>query len=110
MGNEESSAMGEDDGDEDSIDDYFRCVQVPDGWASQVGFVEWEGHLPHVEWKTFRRWRRAPTEARKELAEAAALKRWFRTCTHCKQLNNPGHMHDDNLCQGCATDVLGVVY
>lgn len=95
---------------EHSIDEYFRCAPAADGWAFQLGLVQWEGHQPHIEWKDFRKWQKEPTERRKLQAKAAAVKRWIRTCTHCGELNNPGHMHDRRLCQGCATGVLGIVY
>ena len=29
---------------------------------------------------------------------------------HGGELHNPGPMHERKLCQGCATDLLGVVY
>jgi hypothetical protein len=37
---------------------------------------------------------------------AAAL----RICRHCEQRFTPGHMIDEHVCQGCATQDLGVVY
>lgn len=108
MDNEESSTEKEAD---DSIDEYFRCVPAADGWVFQVGLVEWDSpHTPHIAWKDFRRWKREPDAKRKEQAKTAAIQRWFRTCSHCHQLTNPGHMHDRSLCQGCAMDELGVVY
>ena len=84
----------------------------PDPWAL-VAIVKWEGpHTPSLDWTTFRRWKREPTEERLQKAQAAALARprFFRTCSICHELNNAGHMHDDHICQGCAERHLGVVH
>lgn len=108
MDNEDSSPEEE---PEDSIDEYFRCLPTPEGWVFQVSIVEWDSpHTPHIKWKDFRKWQQEPSTKRKEQAKAAAVKRWFRTCSYCGELHNLGHMYNCKMCQGCATDVLGVVY
>ena len=37
-------------------------------------------------------------------------RRYFRVCTECSLRVPNGRMHDGKLCQGCAQQVLGVVY
>ncbi len=95
------------------LDDFFRCVENADGWVFEVGVVAWDGpHTPRIEWKPFRRWKTSPDERRLQTARAAALNqsRFFRACSMCHDLKNVGHMHDHDICQGCAEGELGVVY
>ena len=47
---------------------------------------------------------RAIAAARERRAAAVA------TCRHCGRTVLPGHMFDGEMCQGCATEHLGVVY
>ena len=96
----------------DEIDEYFQCVENAGCWEFHVGVVKWAGHTPHIEWKTYRSWRTPPTAARLARARASALNehRLFRTCTLCGELNNAGHMHDRQTCQGCAESYLGVLH
>jgi hypothetical protein len=53
------------------------------------------------------------TEA--ELAEAMVAAREHRaravqTCRYCERSFVPGHMHSDDVCQGCAERHLGVIH
>lgn len=101
----------EDDIEEDSIDDYFRWLQAEGRWILEVGIVEWPSpDQPEIVWKPFRTWKNKPTADRLVTARAAAALRYFRTCTHCQELCNLGHMHDRTTCQGCAEGLLGVVH
>ncbi len=34
----------------------------------------------------------------------------FKICSHCNQSTPPEWMHDENTCQACASEKLGVVY
>lgn len=47
-----------------------------------------------------------------ESVENAAIARrsTFRVCNDCKEYLPPEHMHEDNLCQACATVHHGVIY
>lgn len=96
----------------DQLADFFRCVETARGWCFQVATVVWEGHTPDLKWTTMRRWKAAPDPARLQKARTAALvnPRYFRTCTHCRELTNAGQMHDDHTCQSCAEAQLGVVH
>ena len=97
----------------DELDDFFQCVEIAGRWEFQVGVVTWDGpHTPEIAWKKYRTWLTPPTEKRLQKAREAATaeSRFFRTCTRCGKLNNVGHMHDEETCQGCAERHLGVVH
>ena len=97
--------------EEDGGDDDFRCVRRGGGWVFEVAVVGWESpHEPGLTWKVFRTWKREPGGERLRAAKAAAIKRYYRTCTHCQELCQLGHMHDRTTCQGCAERLLGVVH
>lgn len=96
-----------------NFDEFFRCLEKPDGWHFQVATVDWpHPATPALKWTTFRLWKTEPTDDRLQKARAAALTRprYFRTCSLCHKLTNAGHMHDDQTCQGCASRHLGIVY
>ena len=98
---------------QDELDEYFQCVEVAGRWKFQVGIVTWDGPCePRIGWRTYRSWLTPPTEKRLQKAQAAAISepRFFQTCTRCGELNNAGHMHDEEICQGCAERYLGVVH
>jgi hypothetical protein len=97
----------------DELNEFFRCVENAGSWEFQVGVVTWDGpHTSGITWKNYRNWKSKPDVARLARARASALKesRFFRTCTHCGELKNAGHMHDRQSCQGCAERYLGVVH
>lgn len=97
----------------DELDGFFQCVENAGRWEFQVGTVQWDGpHTPHIEWKTYRSWRTQPNAARLARARASAIKeaRFFRTCKSCDRIRNVGHMHDPQICQGCAERYLGVIH
>ena len=99
------------DGEPDAADEYLRYLPTPDGWLLQVGVVGWESaHEPKLTWKNFRSWRHQPSAESRARAKAAAVKRFFRTCVHCEELPNVGHMHDRETCQGCAERLFDVRY
>lgn len=78
-----------------------------------VGRVTWNGpHEPGIYYTPFRSWKKQPTPAMIARARQAALRnrKYFRICTRCHRITNDGHMHDSNICQGCAERYLGVVY
>lgn len=95
------------------FDHFFQCVEADGHWEFQVGVIAWDGsHTPRTDWKKFRSWHTQPDATQLVDARTAALKnpRFFRTCTQCGELNNAGHMHDQDICQGCATRYLGAIY
>ncbi len=98
----------------DELDRFFQCVENAKGWAFQVGVVDWGGrpHTPRLVWKTHQTWSALPDAAQLAEAKAAALSdaRFFLTCQRCGEVNIEGHMHDQEICQGCAERHLGVCY
>lgn len=97
----------------DVLDDYFRCEETADGWDFQVGLVRWpHPSTPATNWITIRRWKLKPDQARLSRSRTAVFAdpRFFRTCSMCHELNNAGHMHDQDICQRCAQGKLGAVY
>lgn len=95
----------------DALDDSFRCFRVDGRWVFEVGVVVWlSSHEPSLEWKLVRSWKNKPTPERLVKARVAAINRFFRKCTRCRELCHIGHMHDHAICQGCAEVFLGVVH
>jgi len=95
------------------LDSFTRIEARDDRYRFEVGIVTWSHpHEPDADWKCFRRWKTAPSPERIATAEKAALgsRRFFRRCVTCGELNNIGHMHSADVCQGCAESHLGVVY
>ena len=81
--------------------------------------VEWQGpHDPAVRPITFGvlRWRRMSEvdalAALQTLVRAARESRRskFRTCGYCERSTPPEALHDDQVCQECAQNRLGIVY
>lgn len=81
--------------------------------------VVWDGpHTPLVDprplatlnWPAFSE--SALTQIVRHLIDSAKRLRRdsYRTCQQCETRTPPEHMHDDQICQGCAPGVLGVVY
>lgn len=98
--------------DDEPGDELFRCVEEGDGWEFQVAVVQWTGHEPWGEWKTFRRWKTAPDAGRLQRAEAAARRdrRFFFTCSLCGETQQTGHAASGDVCQRCAQEKLGVIF
>lgn len=97
----------------DELNHFFRCVATQGVWKFQVGLVRWpHPSTPTTNWITIRRWKTKPDQGRLSRSRTAAFAdpRYFRACSMCHELNNAGHMHDDDICQGCAQNKLGVIY
>ena len=96
----------------DDLDTFFQCLPSENGWTFFVAVVEWNGHEPCLDWKPFRQWVTEPDSKRLQKATAAAKNhpRFFRTCIHCEELCNSGHMHSRDTCQSCAQREYGILY
>lgn len=105
------------------------CIQI--NYGGQEGIVilvtaeAIELRLPTVEWTmgaygpaaSSRLWKRVEFC---EMADAKLIsllndalkqrKNEFRKCRYCERKFPPEHMHASDVCQGCATKHLGVVY
>lgn len=127
--------QGDDDTPKDNeYDDFFRLT-ISDSEAMQLiaesselvhihssddaPFIFWVGRVkwgspyrPSIYFTPFRRWKKPPTPDMLARARQNALRdqRFFRECVYCKQTTNVGHMSDDRVCQGCASEYLGAVY
>lgn len=95
------------------IREYTRVTPSAKGPVLACGVITWpHPSRPKLRWVTARRLEVGATDAEIQAARRALLDdpRWFGKCTHCKEWNAKGHMHEPGLCQGCAQDWLGVVY
>lgn len=93
-------------------EDDFRLERTTEGWRLLVAAVEWDGHMPSVRWRVYRRWKREPNSEQIERARAACLRNrgYFRFCRLCGRHFLLGHMFDREMCHGCAERELGVAF
>ena len=104
------------------------AIQIADGGEEGIGVlvtpeaielclptVEWHG--PHAPAASSRRWKRVRArdlsdERIAELLIAArrARQRQFRRCRYCGERVPPEHRIDDDVCHGCASKHLHVVF
>lgn len=95
----------------ETVEEYLRFHQEAGSWLFEVARVEWlHPHEPRLIWTPFRTWTEEPSAEQRLAARTAAIEGYFRTCLSCNELCNIGHMHDQQICQGCAASYLGVVY
>lgn len=95
------------------IQDFMRVRETSVGTALEIAVVQWDGPAcPYERWKRYRSWKNVPTSERLAAAQRKALEqsRFFRICRNCGMRHNVGHMHEKDLCQGCAERYFGVVY
>jgi hypothetical protein len=71
--------------------------------STAVSVLEAVRHVPHSEIQAAEL-AQALESARRSRADAV------RPCIYCEIGYTPGHMHSDNVCQGCAEKHLGVVH
>ena len=99
---------------QDVLEEYFRVAAAGGGgWDFEVCVIVRQGvHSPLIEWKLFRHWKRAPSDAQLGKAMQAALKdpRFLATCKKCGNTRAAGNMYNDDYCQSCASEYLEVVY
>ena len=95
------------------LDDYFRLKKIAGTWALQVGIIRWDGpHTPRLLWKNYRVWGTEPDGNMISLARDSALQDplLFRTCIHCMDVCAVGHMHNFEICHGCAEKLFGIIH
>ena len=91
----------------------LRVIDTPDGVTLEVCSVVWaDPATPTSVWQAYRSWPSAPRpdELAAARAAAAADTRFFRICTVCDEVTSAGTMHDQRVCQGCASSMYGVLY
>ena len=75
--------------------------------------IGWDGpHTPVSTWKVARTLLSEASEADigRCTSEILGDSKHFQVCGECGERNPLGWMHEDDLCQGCASDNHGVVY
>lgn len=109
--------------------EYIRIGASRNGLQLEVRCINWEGpHTPVSNWVVVKRFDNViPDENRcyeidsseialsayeleKAISKVLNSSRYFQICGRCRTLNPGGHMHDDFMCQGCASKFLGNVY
>lgn len=99
--------------DDKVIREFTRDNMRGSRYVLEVGIVEWQGpHTPVVQWRVYRTWDTPPDEEALRAAYDLLLldPRYFMRCQRCRALTPTGCMHDDELCQGCAEQYLGVIH
>jgi hypothetical protein len=99
--------------DDELMAEFMRLVTGHDMTVLEVALIEWAGpYESALRWRTYRRWKRVPSDARVAAAKVKALEcsRYFDNCETCGRRFNAGHMLGPGMCQGCAETELGVVY
>jgi len=95
------------------LKEFIQVKRTPQKIEILVCKIGWEGpHTPFPKWvvaETF------PVEASEDKIQDAAKgmlenTKYFLACIECGERNPIGWMHEENLCQGCASTNHGVVY
>jgi hypothetical protein len=91
-------------------------IKVEKGNTSTKLFVKeikWESpHTPTEDWILISEVGFYADKAKvDEMIKAILMnEKYFKTCEECDEINPDGWMHDNKICQGCATKHHGVVY
>ena len=105
--------MDEKHENDSSAREYVRIRRDQRGCVLEVCTIRWKSPAePIARWKVVRRWPSAPPSDELDAATSDLLKdpRYFLLCTICRIQVPRGHMHSDEVCQGCAEKHLGVVH
>lgn len=95
------------------VRDYTRVAPCEEGVALECAVIAWpHPAMPEMRWVRVGTLEPGVTEAEVKRARLALLKdpRWFGRCRHCQAWQVKGHMHEPDVCQGCAQGELGVLY
>jgi len=95
------------------INQFIRITRFNDTVEIQVCMIKWpHPHTPKSTWHTIHKLDGFTSqEVIDELVEKIFLdKRYFKICNECDQRNPIGHMHSNNVCQGCAEQNHGIVH
>jgi hypothetical protein len=98
---------------ENGFKDNIELKRDSDGSTLFVRTIEWHGSHEHTE-----KWVQAetlPPDASDEMIEQAreALlknRKYFGLCSSCNNHTIATYMEGDDVCMGCAPEVLGLVY
>jgi len=99
--------------DPELLQQFSRTIPVPSGLALEVGTIHWtSSYESTMEWIAAEV---LPKNADEETIAAAQQRllhnpKFFRICEECQTRNPVGWMHNQTICQGCASANHGVVY
>jgi hypothetical protein len=91
-------------------------IKIEKGHTSMKLFVKeivWEGpHTPTENWILISKVGSDVDKPKVDEMVRAILmnEKYFKTCGECGEIKPDGWMHDNKICQGCATKNHGVVY
>jgi len=99
--------------DQEIIDEFIEVIEEDAMTRFTVKIIEW----PHPAEPVSRpsvvsevKGRLSPEQIDKEKLRISRMRRYFRRCVECKQLNPVGWMLDTKICQSCASKNHGVVF
>ena len=98
---------------EDLIQSYLRMSESSAGYRLEVCMIVWNGpHQPQASWRLIHTWINKPSaeELGRFQQKVLADRAYFGLCTMCARGMPHGHMHNAQVCQGCAARHLGIVY
>ncbi len=99
--------------DRELLQEFLKVDRTESGIRILVRRIRWNGPAEPVStWVVGQDLHPAATKAETEAAARGILEddHYFRVCRECGERNPLGWMHDEAICQGCASDNHGVVY
>ena len=95
------------------ISDFTRIDRSPDAVQVMVADISWPSpSQPETTWHAVANLPADATDEETSAAQNRALAdiRYFATCRTCREKQPAGWMHDESICQSCASRDLGIVY
>ena len=95
------------------LQEFLRVEHTESGVRILVRRIHWNGPAEPVSiWVVGKDFHSAATKAETDAAARRILEdeRYFRVCGECGERNPLGWMHDETMCQGCASKNRGIVY
>jgi hypothetical protein len=99
--------------DSELIEDFFRTERDVEATRILVRTISWHGpHTPVSRWVKGATLSCEAAAPDVEKAVQALLRnpKFFAVCGECSERKPVGYMHDEIMCQGCASRNHGVVY
>ena len=95
------------------IAEFLKVDRTPELIRILVADTSWPSpSQPETAWRLHAKLPANASEAEIRQAQESALQDtlYFATCGTCRERQPAGWMHDDHICQSCATRDLGIVY
>jgi hypothetical protein len=99
--------------DTELLDEFTKAQRSEIGVAIRVCRITWpHPHKPKSRWETAFMLSANSNDQEIHLARMKLLKEknYFGVCSECHERKPKGWMHEDGLCQACASDNHDVVY